>query len=250
MKKKIIGILTVLTMSLMMATGVAAASNAEVTLTSSGEIAYTGNAGQSATGFYLGDAFAGMAPGESRTQTIALKNQNANTVSFFIKEDVLTTMEELSEASGGAYTMTVKVGTDEASATVLMDAAAGGYNSNAVASDLGLAEITELEDYQFVAQLAQGESVNLYITVAINGEGFDSTAANDYSNQTAQMAFNFRAYYEDEEQATVVTKVVDQVTAANTGVETSHAPMIFAVILVILGVAVIGFGIVRSRKAV
>lgn len=246
MKKKALALGAAIVLSLSLSTVAFASSNAAVTLTSNNEIEYTSNAGETTDGVYLGDAFSGMAAGEEATQTITITNSSSHEVSFFLKQDTLETMEALNQASGGAYTVTLSVGSSQESATTILDATAGGYDTNSTASIDGLADITELQSYSYLAKLATGESTNLYLTVKLNGEGFDSTTASDYTNKVAQLGFNFRAYYADAGTPTVITKIVNQTTGSQTG-DTSNiwipaVALAAGVILVIVAV--------RKRKAV
>ena len=173
----------------------------------------------------LNRAFLNMAPGEERTVAIRVENQNEHVVSFFISGETTQALEEIREsAKGGAYEVNMTVGTDPVSAVTLLDAVAGGYSGEMDASGDGLKDITELEGYQYLAELGQGEYTNLYLTIALDGEGLDSTDEIDYTNAVGKIQFNFRAYYgaekdpviiteykEQKEETTVVTNIIDRV---------------------------------------
>ena len=127
-------------------------------------------------------AFEGMAPGDSRTAVIKIENNNAHKASFFLSQKTTDALEEAGKASGGAYEFRVEIG-DDTNKTSLLDASAGGYAGN-VASIEGLAEITELNEYRYVTELACGQSTNVYVTLTLDGEGMDSANGIDYSKAT------------------------------------------------------------------
>ncbi|SFB02805.1 hypothetical protein SAMN05216249_10759 [Acetitomaculum ruminis DSM 5522] len=195
-KRLLVGVITVLAMSIGM---IAAASsdNATVTFTEDGSIEYTGNAGQTSNGVFLGDEFLGIAPGETATQTIVLKNENSHDAKFFLSEETIQALEETNAASGGAYKLALTTGASIEKSTSVFDGIEGGYNSGENASTDGLAGIDGLEDYVFVAEIESGKSTNVYFTLTLNGEGMDSTNVTDYTNSLAELAFNFRVYYPD-----------------------------------------------------
>lgn len=210
----------------------------------------------------ISNAFQGMAPGDTKTVTIRVQNENSHTASFFISQETLSYLEEKETASGGAYSYDLKVGTEMASAVSLLDTVAGGYDSSLAADDQGINNITELEDYQYFAELGTGEYTNVYLTLTIDGEGFDSTDQVNYENAVGELEFNFRAYYKDrdpiiitetiteKEPDTIVEKVVDQVVKLAQEVKTGDS---MEKLVVFGGILVMGMLIVvialKKRKA-
>ena len=92
----------------------------------------------------------------------------------------------------------------------MLDASAGGYTGSMDASTTGLSDITELQDFRYVAELAGGDYTNVYVTLTLDGEGMDSANGIDYSRATGQLQFQFRAYYADDRQPVIVTKYVEE----------------------------------------
>ena len=254
-KTLLFGLIMVLTMGF---TTVVAAEEADktVVLTQEDKIEYTDDQ----TG--ISNAFQGMAPGDTKTVTIRVQNDNSHTASFFISQETLSYLEEKETASGGAYSYDLKVGTESGSAVSLLDTVAGGYDSSLAADDQGINNITELEDYQYFAELGTGEYTNVYLTLTIDGEGFDSTDQVNYENAVGELEFNFRAYYKDrdpiiitetiteKEPDTIIEKVVDQVVKVAQEVKTGDS---IVKLVVFGGVLVIGVIIVvialKKRKA-
>ncbi len=204
-------------LAVVMALGMAAtafgADHTTVTLTANDTLEYSGTTGtytkDGVTSYVLGDEFEGLLPGETATSTITLTNNNKHSASFYVSQNTLATLEEANNASGGAYTFAVSVGESLETSTQIVESVAGGYDGDSNASSAGLSDLTELNDFTFVANLASGESTNLYLTLTLEGEGMDSTDAVDYSNAVAALSMEFRAYYDDSTAGgTTTTRVV------------------------------------------
>lgn len=227
-----------------------------VTLTNDNQIIYSD--GQTD----ISNAFGGMAPGDTRTVTICIENQSDHAASFFISQETISYLEEKENASGGAYTYDLAVGqANDATAISLLDATVGGYDANMTANDRGLSGITELENYQYLAELGVGEYTNVYLTLTIDGEGFDSTDAINYENADGELAFHFRAYYEDREpvvitetvtekgQTTVITKIEEQLVPLASYVKTGdNFSAIGGMSVLLMGILLILFAF-KKRKA-
>ena len=266
MKKKALAVLgaVLMTFTGFSITAHAAGTPAEVKkviLTNEDVITYTDGS------IKLEDAFTGMAPGESRMAAIRIENQNSHFASFFISGEATKALEEINDsAKGAAYEMQISIGRDQASAVSLLDMIAGGYSSELVASNDGLKDITGLKDYQFLAELKNGEYTNIYLTITLDGEGLDSTSAVDYSNAIGSIEFNFRAYYGDEKDPVIVTdyvrekgtniiktQVVDRIVALAGGVQTGDTTsigLLFVILTAGIGPVVIAVkkGKVESRE--
>lgn len=258
MKKRTLmfGLVMMLTMGF--TTGAAAAeADKTVVLTEQNEIEYADDKAD------ISNAFQGMAPGDTKTVTIRVQNDNSHTASFFISQETLNYLEEKENASGGAYTYDLKVGTaNDDSAVSLLDTVAGGYDSSLSADNQGLNGITELEDYQYFAELGTGEYTNVYLTLTIDGEGFDSTDSVNYENAEGELEFNFRAYYKDREPVivtetvteqepdTVITKVIDQVVKVAGEVKTGDSILMAVVFggVLIAGILLVIIAL-KKRKA-
>ena len=111
------------------------------------------------------------------------------------------------------YDLSVCVGDSETENTEIFKKAAGGYSTDLTPDTKGLFAITELENYKYIAELAPGEKTNLYLTLALDGEGMDSAKGVDYSNASGVLQIDFGAYYEEDgKKVTVVdTKRPDTV---------------------------------------
>lgn len=201
--------------------------------------------------------FAGMAPGEERTQVIHLKNESAHTVRFFVAQETLKAFEEENQAAGGAYRFQLSVGEQKDHAKSLLDTKAGGYDSSGNKSENGLAEIDELQEETFLAKVEKGKSVQLFVTLKLEGEGNDNRTDCDYSEAVARIGMRFLAkdatkdvlYGDTKEVVTYKTRIRNTVQTAL--VKTSdRAPYGVVLWLFVSGVAfVVAAGKKRKGKA-
>ncbi len=273
MRKKLLILTTTLMLSVtcLSQTNVFGAAEPTVLFTENKEFKYSGDVTKNSDGTTsLGDAFEGMAPGDTKTQTIKLKNSSNDTMDFYISEETLDVLEEANKSSGGAYTYDISVGDTQESSKSLINAVAGGYeDGTGSGSTKGLGEISDLNDYTFLYQLGKGQSTNVYVTLTLEGEGNDSTSAVDYSEATGKIAFNYRAYDVNHEveygEDTVNTSVVrrnitDPSSTTSSGitlsnlrtqlgkVKTSDVGVYGLVAALLIGAGIVIVAITKSRK--
>ncbi len=231
-------------------------ANKTVSLTEENTIVYTDGDAD------IDNAFSGMAPGDTRTVTIRVQNDSEHAASFFISQETLNSLEEKGNASGGAYAYQLKVGNaNDERATTLLSTIAGGYDTSLNADTRGLKGITELENYQYFAELGEGEYTNVYLTLTIDGEGFDSTDIVNYQNASGELALQFRAYYDDkgpvvvketqtiEGKPTVVTQIVRHVVSRVGSVKTGDPSSIIGLsVLLLMGVACIVYAFKPKKE--
>ena len=181
-------------------------------------------------------AFLNMAPGDERTVSVEIVNQNRHNAWFYISEKTMDELEEIGKSYGGAYDFSVRAGKNVSDSNEIFRKSAGGYNINLEADKKGLSEITELENYKYIAKLAPEERVNIYISLALDGEGMDSNERVDYSNANGLLELSFGAYYEEDGKAVtvtehkeapkteVITKMIEPVVKAVQSVKTGDLP--------------------------
>ncbi|MEE1078908.1 MAG: hypothetical protein UIC64_07635 [Agathobacter sp.] len=258
MKKNVFATGMVLAMTLASSTIVYAAGNIPVvSLTDKDEFKYFENeASTVALDEITLTEFSGMAPGDTRTQTILVKNESDETRNFYISQQTLQALEDGNDAAGGAYQFDMSVGQNTDDAVSLLEAWVGGYTTaDGAGSTEGLSEITELSDYVFLSTLAPGESTKVYIDLYLNGEGNDNQLV-DYSNAVATLALQFRASDPEKtkiyihEPNTVVEKLVDRIVYTQKTVEaqTGDIPIWGFVLVLVAGVGLVVIARVRSKK--
>lgn len=185
-----------------------AAGDATVSFTQDNKLEYS-NVTVEGSNVNLGSAFEGVAPGETRSQTITVKNDNNMTADFYMSAEAVTALEKnTANARGAGYEIKLTSGD-----TVLYDSTVGGYGagSESAASSTGIEEMNSaLEDYILIATLEKGASTDVVLTITFDGEAMDNTSAIDYSWTEGQLAFEFKAGYEAPTGTTTVYKVVTQ----------------------------------------
>lgn len=252
MKKKLLTL--VMAAAVFCSMGMSAlAADCAVTFTADNKLEYSGTLGTEEQGVVLGN-FDQVAPGDSITQTITLKNDNSLSVDFYMNAETLTALEEAvaqgQTANGAAYAVKLEAGD-----TVVYDSNVGGYSASQQADNAGLKRMNDaLKDYIMVGTLSKGESKEIRMTIDFDGEAMDNTTGGvDYSNTLGKIAFNFMVSYEEpeapviiykevtqEEEPTVITKIVDQIIplAPKTGdvamIGIAAAVLVIGVVLIVI----------------
>lgn len=182
----------------------AAGSDLVVSYTPSETMEYTTN---NMTG-----VFAGIAPGETKTATIEIQNNSNHAANISISQETIKALEDAGVASGGAYTYDVTYVDASGAKVSLMQTVAGGY-SNGKASNAGLKDVNELEDYTLISRLESGDKTYVYLTLGVDGEGVNNT----YQGSAGDIALNFMASYVDDNTGKIVyVKTPGEVRRGNT----------------------------------
>lgn len=195
MKKSILAIGMAITVFLASGFTTYADTSATVSFTSDKKLVYSGVTVENGQ-VNLGSAFENVAPGETRTQTIVVKNENKHTADFYMSTEIIKALEDGSDtAKGAGYEIVLKAGDN-----TLYDSTLGGYAANEAASKTGIGSMNaELGDNVLIATLKKGESTDVVLQIAFDGEAMDNTAENDYSLTSGQLAFDFLVSYDDAE---------------------------------------------------
>lgn len=209
MRRNLLAVLTGLVLSAGVPITVMASESATVTFTENKELVYS-NVAEEDGEMNLGMAFEGIAPGETRTQTITLVNNNDKTVDFYMNVEVLQALEDCrEEAAGAGYDIVLT-----ASDVELYHSELGGYaTETSDGSKIGLKGMNDsrLKDDVLVATLKKGESAVIALRISFDGEGMDNTeGVVDYSNTRGKISFGFKAGYQDATGITVVNKTVTE----------------------------------------
>lgn len=165
MKKKIIAILTMLTLLLFMNT---------LTFAEDFNVSYEGDAGKfiflNGSEGNIFDNFKDIAPGESRSQTITLTNNDSERMRFFMQT---TAMDELGDADAVFIITITRDGTELYSGTIQ-----------------GLKELGSgsMEDSLMLADLSKGETAEVLMMLEV-----DETlpSGENYSYENAETAIQF-----------------------------------------------------------
>ena len=198
-----------------------------------------------------------MQPGDSVTFTVDLKNQNKETTRWYMSNEVLKSLEEVtknkkSAASSGAYEYVLTYINSAGTAKEIYNSeTVGGEDEDDTIEDSleGLNEATDnLEDYFYLDTLKKGKGGQVTLKVALDGE----TQGNAYEDTVAQLALRFAV--ELNETPTTPTTPTNPTPSNNivkTGDETQLSPMIIMAGisgLVLLLLAIYGVKVRKDQK--
>ena len=136
------------------------------------------------------DDLAGLQPGDDLTMTITLTSKHSSNTNWYMKNEVLKSLEDKSANSataGGGYTYILTYTDPKGIVDEL-------YNSDTVGGEHkagqreGLREATSnLEDYFYLDTLSTNQSAKITLKVALDGE----TQGNDYQDTLANLMMKF-----------------------------------------------------------
>ena len=204
----------------------------------SGECAYDG---EDITGDFDTDSMAAsvqiMEPGDYLDYTVTYTNDSDNTTDWYMKNEVLETLEEnKDQAENGGYTYVLTNVAPDGTETVLFDNSVGGENEDV---DLeGLLQATNATgDFFFIQKLESGESGQTLLHIEFDGE----TEVNDYMDTYGKLMLGYAV--EEQNDETTIKRII-----VKTGDTTNILPYaaLFVGALVLLIVAL--FGMKRSRS--
>ena len=138
----------------------------------------------------LNDLVQGMQPGDNVIITLALKNEHQTTTDWYMRNEVLYSLEDRSANSatgGGAYTYRLNYTDKDGTVTTLFDSDTVGGDVVSQAGE-GLKEATDaLGDYFYLDTLTKDQAGAITLEVALDGE----TQGNDYQDTLADLQMDF-----------------------------------------------------------
>ncbi len=148
----------------------------------------------------INDVVGGMQPGDNVIITLDLKNENNTTTDWYMRNEVLYSLEDRSankETSGGAYTYRLTYTNKDGEVQSLFDSdTVGGESAADTISRMGegLKSATNaLKDYFYLDTLSKGVGGTITLEVALDGE----TQGNDYQNTLADLQMDFAVELRD-----------------------------------------------------
>lgn len=176
----------------------------------------------------LSELIDSLEPEDDLTITITLKNDTGGESDWYMLNEVLTTLEENTAASGGAYAYRLTYsGPSETKVLYDSDTVGGEGESNA---GEGLKEATNaLKDYFFLDTLEGGKSATVTLKVMLDGE----SQGNRYQDTKAKLKMKFAVQQRGKKNAVA------------TGDDTNLNPLY--IVSLVSGAAILVFGIVDLR---
>lgn len=177
----------------------------------------------------------GMYPGETRTETLTLVNNDYREMKFYMNSKVLDEFGNETSSGAIAYDFNFKINGED-----LFDGLIGGEDN--VGDGM-------MEDNILIATLAKGETATLEMSITADGDTMD----NSYQDATGLIQYTFSVEYDDEavsEPQRVVNTVVQTVTNRIEKVVQTGDPATLGLFGVLLGGSVVGivYLIVTRKK--
>ena len=179
----------------------------------------------------MSDVIYGMQPGDKAVITLSLKNSNSEPTDWYLRNEVLYSLEDRSAnsgTSGGAYTYKL-VFEGPAGARTLFDSdAIGGENDSPAGAGLhqatrGMEDKDEAKQWLFLDSLANGQSGKVTLEVALDGD----TQGNDYQDTLADLRMRFAVEMSAAgNRGTTPNAPANPRTMVRTGDETDLTPYI------------------------
>ncbi|MCI8549581.1 MAG: hypothetical protein HFI68_03115 [Lachnospiraceae bacterium] len=134
----------------------------------------------------MSDEIGAMQPGDSVELTITLKNTFDGQADWYMKNQVLQSLEDAGDAAGGAYDYLLTYTDTKGETTTLYSSEKFGGDGRI--NGVGLHGATKsLDDYFYLDRMGKGDSGVVKLKVALDGE----TLVNDYQNTLARLQMDF-----------------------------------------------------------
>lgn len=176
----------------------------------------------------------GMYPGETRTETLTLVNNDYREMKFYMNSKVLDEFGNETSSGAIAYDFNFKINGED-----LFDGLVGGEDN--VGEGM-------MEENILIATLAKGETATLEMSVTADGDTMD----NSYQDATGLIQYTFSVEYDDEavaEPQRVVNTVVQTVTNRIEKAVQTGDPATLGLFGVLLGGSVVGIVyLIATRK--
>ena len=181
-----------------------------------------------------------LQPGDSLTYTVTYKNNSSETTEWYMRNEVLTTLEQAKDAAeNGGYTYVLQnEGPNGGKTTLFSNEKVGGERAkdSSVPTDLeGLLQATNAtKEFFFIQELKKGQSGKTHLKVVCDGE----TEVNDYMNTDGSLLVQYAV----EKKAKDKKKIKTVVSHVRTGDDSKillfaalmAAALIAAVIAIVL----------------
>ena len=156
----------------------------------------------------------GAMPGDTITYEVTYKNASTEAANFYMDANVVKTLEEGSDATGGAYTY--KILSDKSTTPLFDSETVGGDNDDVV----GLTQVNgNSEAYFDLGALAVGDSGKVTVIIVLDG----NTQSNSYMAAVGKLNIQFAAEPEsDNKDGIVITKTITNTKTIFT-THTNHA---------------------------
>ena len=155
-----------------------------------------------------------MQPGDTAEFHVNLTNEHSKAADWYMSNDIVESMEDSTNASGGAYEYVLSYTDAEGQETVIFSSEmVGGEDTT---SGEGLHKVSDaLGDMFYLSRLESGASGSVDLEVKLDGE----TLGNDYMNSLAVLEMQFAAEEAAEDTTTTKTEYIPgkNISSVDTG---------------------------------
>ena len=145
------------------------------------------------------EALSGLQPGDTVTIKISYKNDSDEKTDWYLRNEVLKTLEDASRAAGGGYSYKLTNHGKTGTMDIFDSDAVGGsdrYEPSGIAKGLKAAtDATEMEDFFYIDTLKANEGGYTELVVGLDGE----SQANVYENTAAELQLEYAVELEETE---------------------------------------------------
>ena len=172
------------------------------------------------------EALTGLQPGDTVKIRINYENSSSEETDWYLRNEVLKTLEDASSAAGGGYSYKLTNHGATGTLEIFDSSAVGGddaYEPGGIAKGLKAAtEATDMADFFYIDTLNAGGSGYTELTVGLDGE----SQANVYENTLAELQLEY---------AVEVAETEDVINYIHTNVDTGDTTNIILPVTVFFG---------------
>lgn len=235
MKKKCITL--IITLALLLATGLTASAAETITFKGQAEKFVTDVSGDA-------ESFDNMLPGEKRTISLTLKNEDSSEMRFYMSAEILDNIASKTADSQAVYDFVISKNGQPFFTTII----GGGTAKNTSAGEKYLDESNNI----LLDTLAQGQSDVIDISLELEG----NSTGNSYMKQTGEIQLVFTASTVDPAApggGNVIERLVQSITnpgatGPNTGLNGVSPYLIVACVCILIAVVAIVILMVSRKK--
>ena len=186
----------------------------------------------------LTDKFTGMMPGEKRSETFTLVNNDKREMKFYLNTQVLKDLGG-DKAAGAVYDISFA-----RDGEIFYEGTIGGEDGSLL--DLSG---NSMGENMLMATLKENQTSDITMSIGIDG---DSMGKNK-KNPAGELQFKFSVQYDDPvvQEPTIVEKVVKLpgkvIEGVKTGVQANVMPLV--IVLIISAGVIIGFIVMKKKQA-
>lgn len=195
--------------------------------------------------------FAGMAQGDTRTQTIRLRNGSEHRANFYITRATINALQIQNLTSDGTYQFRLQVGQSLPTAQSLLYLTSNPQKDSIQKSQR---HQNQLSNFVYLTTLDAGRDTYLYLTFKLDKRGENLLSEQDYMSMLEDIPIAFRAYDHESDavymESTQNLGVVDstELLVEDDPAQTSenYKYGVFGVIL-LGGVALVGSAVIAKN---